>query len=43
MTEDLKKINEDKIIKLLVVDNCKTVRQSIKSILELEDNIKIIG
>ena len=43
MTEDLKKINDYKVIKLLIVDNCETVRQSIKSIMEVEDNIEIIG
>ena len=43
MTKDLKKINDYKVIKLLIVDNCETVRQSIKSIMELEDNIEIIG
>lgn len=43
MTEDLKKINGCKATKLLIVDNCEAVRQSIKGILELEDNIEIIG
>jgi DNA-binding NarL/FixJ family response regulator len=43
MTEDLKKINDCKAITLLIADNCETVRQSIKGILELEDNIEIIG
>lgn len=43
MMENLEKMNVYKLIKLLIVDNCETVRQSIKSILELEDNIEIIG
>ncbi|MHB1346101.1 MAG: response regulator transcription factor [Candidatus Humimicrobiaceae bacterium] len=43
MIKDLKKIDDYKVIKLLIVDNCETVRQSIKSIMEFEDNIEVIG
>ena len=43
MIKDLNKRNDDKVIKLIIVDDSETVRQSIKSMLELEDNIEIIG
>jgi len=43
MTKDLNKLNDYKVIKLLIADNCETVRQSIKSIMELEDNIEVVG
>ena len=43
MTKELKEISDYKVIKLLIVDNCETVRQSIKSVMAFEDNIEIVG